>query len=276
MKQPNAEKLFIVLEWIREQTGKNLEKLPEISQLKDGRYKAEIFLPTVETVICCAGSTKLEAMERLSEKAYGEIEKYCKQKFLPIPSTIIKDRMVLVEEDGEVKLNINERYVDKIELKCPICGGTHFIRCEAPLNFVHFGMTYNEEVYGCSNCGYIIMFNKGVPIIYRDTLEKIEKLNEEIKRKTEGFSVKHDDAASMKRHQAILKKLQKQLKVLQELGDDSKQTRALKESIEYEENFIKNGAGPQNENAYKQLVYEIDLLNKERQGLIDSIKPLVV
>ena len=107
MNQKNAENLFITLEWIKEQTGKDLEKLPEVSTLKDGRYKTEICLPTIGTLFCCAGQTKLEAMERLFENAHEVIEEYCKQRHIQVPTTFISDKLVFVEEDGEVKLALN-------------------------------------------------------------------------------------------------------------------------------------------------------------------------
>ena len=113
MKHISAKNVFIVSAWMKQQNGEKLKDLPEISKLDDGRFKCELFIPGVEMLIACAGNTKLEAVDRLFTKAVDEIKKYCLEKGLEIPATLIDDKLIICEEGNNVEWRINSNYTNK-------------------------------------------------------------------------------------------------------------------------------------------------------------------
>lgn len=113
MKQISAENVFTVSAWMKQQTGEKLKDLPEISVLDGGRFKCELFIPGVEVLIACAGNTRLEAVDRLFAKAVSEIKKYCSEKGLEVPVTLIGNKLIIYEEGDKLEWGINPIYSSK-------------------------------------------------------------------------------------------------------------------------------------------------------------------
>lgn len=113
MEQISAKNVFIVSAWMKQQTGEKLKDLPEISTLDDGRFKCELFIPGVEVLIACPGNTRLEAVDRLFTKAVNEIKKYCSEKGLEVPTTLIGGKIIIYEEGDELEWGINPKYTNK-------------------------------------------------------------------------------------------------------------------------------------------------------------------
>ena len=113
MKQISAKNVFTVSAWMKQQNGEKLKDLPEISALDDGRFKCELFIPGVEVLVACAGNTRLEAVDRLFTKAVSEIKKYCSEKGLEAPTTLIGDKLIICEEDNKLEWGINPKYSSK-------------------------------------------------------------------------------------------------------------------------------------------------------------------
>lgn len=261
---------------MKQQTGKKLEDLPPITKLDDGRYKTELNIPTIDTLIACAGNSKIEVIDRLFTKAVKEIKNYCFEKGLEIPYTPIRDKMVITEEDDELVWQLNPKYTDKnsnSKMKCPICGGTTFIKGNLPIRYAPDAHLEYEDTYGCVRCGYMISFNKYIPHLYRDKLVEISAIDEQISKKEDELEFTIKQICDLSQHKNLLTKFKKELKQREEWGEDNKTTRALKESIECEESVIKGGKNIEAEQRAKSLRFEIEQLQKKRSELKANIEP---
>ena len=272
MNEITAKNVFVVNEWFRTQVGKKFEKLPDTIQLKDGRYRAEIQIPTTEMTIVVAGKTRVEAINRLFANSVDAIEQYCKNNFLKLPEVLITDQFLLEEVGDKVDIVLNPKYKKKPEIKCPICGGIHFIQTEPPLYYSPDAHAKSENIYGCVNCGYIVMFNKSVPTIYQETLKEIENINNQIIELNERYKASHSDEKILEQNKKDLKRYETELTQRQEWGEDNKTTRSLLESIECEKNFIKTGCAHQNERDFKELQHSINLLEDKKKVLEKKIE----
>lgn len=113
MKQISTENLFITGAWINQQSGEKLKILPPVTKLDDGRYKCELYIPTVNVHIASLGKSKIEAIDRLFTKAVNEIKKYCLDKGMEYPRSVIGDRIVICEEDDTLDILLNPKYTRK-------------------------------------------------------------------------------------------------------------------------------------------------------------------
>lgn len=261
---------------MKQQTGKKLEDLPPITKLDDGRYKCELELPTINKLIACVGNSKIDVIDRLFTKSVKEIKDYCFEKGLEIPYTPIKDKMIITEEDGELVWLLNPKYTGKnnnSKIKCPVCGGTTFIKGDLPIGYSPDAQLTFANSYGCVNCGYMISFNKYIPQLYREKLEEISAIDEQISKKEDKLEFVTKQICDLSQHKDLLEKFKKELKQRQEWGEDNKTTRALKESIECEEAVIKGGNNTNAEQTAKNLRFEIEQLKKKRSELRAKIKP---
>lgn len=276
MKSISAENVFIVNIWMKQQTGKKLEDLPPITKLDDGRYKCELNIPTLDTLIACTGNSKIEAIDHLFTRAVKEIKKYCLEKGLEVPFTPIRDKMVITEENGELVWDLNPKYSrnnGKTKLKCPICGGTTFIKGDLPVRGSPDAHLEFEDTYGCVKCGYMVSFNKYIPHLYREKLAEIAAIDEQISKLNDKLEFTLTKINDLSQHKKDLQKYKKELKQRQEWGEDNKNTRALIESIEYEESYIKGGKNLDAERSIKQMRYDIEQLEKQRSEINEVIKP---
>ena len=154
-------------------------------------------------------------------------------------------------------------------MKCPNCGNEEFIESEQP--FWVWGdaqLKMNDKsCYACTECGYVVFIDRHAPERFKKIKDKINVLLEEIKSLELQIVEQKKNVNNLDYHKNNLKKFEKQLKQLQELGQDNKSTRSLIECIAEEKAIIKKGFNPEAESYARSLTETLRSKQEEISNL---------
>ena len=147
-------------------------------------------------------------------------------------------------------------------MKCPLCNNTNFARFREPLRAQYASLA--GETYCCTECGYILWISPSFPKYYKGKIEEIKQIESKIEALIKERDYLKTQINNNNERKAVIKKMEKELRIRQSLGDDDKRTRALIESIRQEKEIVKTGVNPNITNMINNLEVEIQKLNREK------------
>ncbi len=152
-------------------------------------------------------------------------------------------------------------------MKCPFCGGNRFLR-------PHFLSDYfRESKITCVHCGYTFSLNPDVKISYFLKLRELNQILNEISSKQSEIKLYEAKTADVSGFKKELKDLKKRLALLKEAGvEESKETRALDESIAELEEIIKRGKDDNAIRIINNLTHEIDRLTAQKNEILGRLR----
>lgn len=152
-------------------------------------------------------------------------------------------------------------------MKCPMCGGNRFLRPHFLSDY------YRESKITCVNCGYTFSLNHDIKISYFLKLRELNHILGEISSKESELKLYESKTEDVSRFKKDLKDVKKKRALLAEAGvEESKETRALDESIAELEEIIKRGKDDNAIRMINNLTFEIDKLTAQKNEILGRLR----
>lgn len=151
-------------------------------------------------------------------------------------------------------------------MKCPMCGGNRFLRPHFLSDY------YRESKITCVNCGYTFSLNHDIKVSYFLKLRELNHILGEISSKESELKLYESKTEDVSRFKKDLKDVKKKRALLAEAGvEESKETRALDESIAELEEIIKRGKDDNAITMINNLTFEINKLTAQKEEILGRL-----